>query len=122
MKSDEKLLLVLLYLKGVFQQDSFRFFEDSDVRRHALVESLREPLSTVGAHVHEMPYPNFAALEQSMDSLNFAQCMAYMMYYLRLAFRQGGGETFIKLWKDGTALRLTQRLLGTLGTIDSSCT
>ena len=122
MENDEKLLLTLLYLKGVFQQDSFRFFENSDTRRRALAESLREPFQIVSEYAHEMPYPDFTVLEQSVDSLDLSQCMAYLMYYLRLAYRQGGGDFFIKLWQNGTALQLTQRLLDMLDTRDRNRT
>ena len=116
MKSDDELLLVLLYLKGVFQPDSFRFFEDPDVRRHALVENLAKPFDVVWKIAHNMYCPDFTLLEQSVESLSFIQCAAYMMFYLRLAQSQGGAEWFIKLWKNGTALRLTQRMLDTLDT------
>lgn len=118
MEKQDNLLLALLYLKGVFQPDSFCFFEESNERRCDLVESFSKPFEIVCKITHEMSYPDFSVLERNIDTLSFIQCAAYMMYYLRMAKRQGGGEYFIKLWRNGTALRLTQRFLDILDTGD----
>ena len=79
-----------------------------------MVNSFRQPIQQMLSIASEMMHPDFATLQTRLNSLSFEECANYMMFYLRLAYSQGGGDSFVAMWKDGTAANLTERMLATL--------
>ena len=108
-----ELLVTLLHLKGIFAPNSFTFFEENHERRSLLIAGLREPLQQMFEISSNSSRPDIPLQDVNLEILSFEQCATYMIFYLRLAFSQSGGSSFIKLWKDGTAEKLVMRMLDT---------
>lgn len=106
-----ELLMILLYLKGVFAPETFCIFETDYHKRDLLVDSLDKPFLYMDILSEKKDYPDFSLLESNMKTLKFTDCAQYMMFYLRLAKRHSGGDTFIAMWKSGVIERLVERML-----------
>lgn len=76
-----------------------------------MVESFEKPYLYMDILSENKNYPDFNLLDSNLEKLSFTDCAQYMMFYLRLAKRQGGGDAFISMWKCGSIERLVDRML-----------
>ena len=103
-------LAVLLFLKGVFAPDSFGLFEADYSKRVALTEYIEIPFLYMDFFSKSKEHPGFS-FENNIEELSFSECAQYMMFYLRLVWRQGGNDTFCTMWKNGSIEKLVDRML-----------
>lgn len=109
--SKNELLTILLYLKGAFSPDTFNLFEFDQYKRSVLVESFEKPFLYMKILSDNKQYPDFTVLENNLDNMSFSDCAQYMLFYLRLSIRQGGGESFVSMWKNGIIESLINKML-----------
>ncbi len=111
MVDKEELLATIIYLKGLFQPETFDLFQKKDTKRSMLVGRLRNAMQCMCNIAGEMQRPDIGMEIADFATLSFKECCNYMLYYVRLALGQGDGDTFINLWKKGVAAKLADNLL-----------
>lgn len=107
----EELLNVLFYLKGVFEPSSFSIFENDYNKRAVLAKSMEKPFLYMDLLSESADHPDLNLLGKDVEGLLFSGCARYMMFFLRLIKRQGGGDAFIQMWKSGVIEKLVDKML-----------
>lgn len=108
---------ILFFLKGVFAPESFdKMFADDYGMRMIFVENLSKPFAYMELlsgiyYGKNCKMPNLIKTANEVEMFSFNDCALYMVYYLRLALRQSAGETFIKLWTDGTIDKILDKMI-----------
>ena len=100
----------LVDLISVFQPENFRRYENNPAARDRLAQMLRTFMGKLSELAPLTRHPNLEILNSLPDTLSQEEYITLLYFYLRLFVSQGGAETFIRLWKNGTALTLVKRL------------
>lgn len=104
----------LIYLSEVFMPGSFAMYENDTEKRRELVQSFYPIAERLAPVAGERPAARFESFRELLPWFSPDDCAAYLLRHLRNAVSQGGGESFIAKWKDGSAEALVQRFMACL--------
>ena len=114
----EELRALLLTLLERFQPAEAFAYETDCQKQAEMVKFLPRPYEMIYAlceAVHaDLSHPDFTKLEEDLHQLPFEACCQYLLFYLRIPARQGGGMLFVRLWKEGVIAALIRRMLSAL--------
>lgn len=108
--NSSELFAILFFLKGIFTPGSFEIFDADCSKRSALAKCIEKPSVYMDMLSESKEHPGFD-FGNKIEELSFSECAQYMMFCLRLVYRQGGNDALCTMWKNGNIERLVDRMI-----------